>query len=288
MPLANEYLSILPVWLIDNPQLADQWIVQYIDAGGNANQEFASKAATKYVRESDGYREVFPAMFDDEGNMRFVSDPEASYFRTMETYRQTLRSYDVNPDIFGDQLHDLIAGSVSAGEFTQRTEAVYENIIESAPAIRQWYMENFAKEMTDQAIFASLIDGPQGSVSLAILSDNITMAQIGGEAEIRGIDIDFDFADMLEDSGMTRQGAQEFFGQAASLLPTLSILAQRHGDPDDEFDLNEFTQATIFDDPEQRRRMRRLIAQERSTFTGGAALDFRRGRTGGVTGLELG
>lgn len=290
MPLAPEYLNILPEWLQRNPALADQWVANYIEAGGDANGEFAAKAATKAVRESDGYRQVYPAMFDDEGNMRFVSDPEATYERTLESYRNSLRSYNVNPEIFEQtgQLHDLIAGSVSGGEFTQRTEAVYENVIESAPAIRQWYAENFAKDMTDEAIFASLIDGPQGPVSLAILSDNITMAQIGGEAEMRGLGIDRSFADMLEDTGMTRAGAQEFFGQAASLLPTLSVLAQRHADPDDEFDLDEFTQATVFDDPEQRRRMRRLVAQERSTFSGGAQVDYARSQLGGLTGLQVG
>ena len=288
MPLTDEYLNILPEWLVKNPQLSDQWVQAYIEAGGDANAEFATKSATKIVRESDGYRAVFPEMFDDEGNMRFVSDPEASYERTMESYRNTLRSFRVNPDIFGDQLHNLIAGSVSAGEFIQRTEAIYENVIESAPAIREWYMENFAKDMTDQAIFASFIDGEGGPVSSAILEDRISMAQIGGEAEIRGFNIDIGFADMLEDSGLTREGAQEFFGQAATLLPTLSTLAARHADPDDEFDLEEFTQATIFDDPEQRQRMRRLIAQERSTFTGGGQIDYARSRTGGITGLTQG
>jgi len=288
MALASEYLNILPAWAMRNPALVDQWVSQYIEAGGDANGEFASKAATKAVRQSDGYKAVFPAMFDDEGNMRFVSDPEASYDRTMESYRNTLRSYDVNPEIFDEQLHQLIEGAVSAGEFTQRTEAIYENVIESAPAIRQWYADNFSKDMTDQAIFASLIDGPQGPVSQAILSDNITMAQIGGEAEMRGITVDYNFADMLEDSGMTRAGAQQFFGEAASLMPALSVLSARHADPDDDFDLNDFTQATVFDDPEQRARMRRLTAQERSTFTGGGAVDFVRGRSGGITGLAQG
>jgi len=288
MPLADEYLNILPEWLVKNPQLSDQWVAAYIEAGGDANAEFATKSATKIVRESGGYQAVFPEMFDDEGNMRFVSDPEASYERTMESYRNTLRSFNVNPDIFGEQLHTLIAGSVSAGEFIQRTEAIYENVIESAPAIRNWYMENFAKEMTDQAIFASFIDGENGPVSSAILDDRISMAQIGGEAEMRGFSIDMDFADMLEDSGLTRQGAQQFFGQAATLLPTLSVLAARHADPDDEFNLEDFTQATIFDDPAQRRRMRQLVAQEASTFTGGAQVEFTRSRAGGITGLATG
>jgi len=79
--------------------------------------------------------------------------------------------------------------------------------------------------------------------------------------------------------------AQQFFGNAAMLVPTLSVLASRNADPDDDFDLTEFTQAQIFDDPTQRRRMRRLLAQETASFTGGAQIEFRRGQTGGVAGL---
>ena len=284
MALPASMLAILPPWLMQHPALAEQWVDAFVNAGGDAAGEYSSKTATSAVRQSGAYQQIFPAMFDEEGNMRFLSDPEASYQRTMESYRNTLRSFNVNPDVFGDRLHNLIEGQVSAGEFVQRTEAIYENVVESAPAIRNWYLENFAKEMTDEAIFASFIDGEGGPVSQAILEDRISMAQIGGEAEMRGFTVGLDFVDQLEDTGMTRAGAQNFFGQAASLLPTLSALASRHADPDDDFDLNEFTKATIFDDPEQRRRMRRLVAQEKSTFTGGAGIDIVRTQRG-TTGL---
>jgi hypothetical protein len=64
------------------------------------------------------------------------------------------------------------------------------------------------------------------------------------------------------------------------------VLANRHFDPDDDFDIFEFTAASLFNDPVQRRRMARLIAQEQAQFgsTGGFARD--RG-TGGLAGLEV-
>jgi hypothetical protein len=63
------------------------------------------------------------------------------------------------------------------------------------------------------------------------------------------------------------------------------VLANRHADPDDEFHLEQFDNADLFQDPQQRRRMGRLLAQERASFTGGAQLDFAKSQTGGVTGL---
>ncbi len=39
MPLAPEYLNILPAWLQKQPGLADEWVVNYIEAGGDANGE---------------------------------------------------------------------------------------------------------------------------------------------------------------------------------------------------------------------------------------------------------
>lgn len=285
MALPDEFLAIVPAWIRDNPSLADAWVESYIEAGGNANMEFASKAAATNVRQSEGYKQIFPAMFDDDGNMRFVSDPEATYQRTMESYRNTLRSLNVNPEVFEERLHGLIEGSVSAGEFVQRAETIYENVIESSPEIRSWYAENFGKDMTDQAIIASFLDGPDGPISSAILEDRIAMAQIGGAAEQRGFSIDIDFADMLEDTGLTGRGAAEFFGQAASLIPAMQVLQRRHSDTDDPFDLNTFAEGMVFDNPEMRRDIRRLQAQESSAFTGGAGVEIRKGDAG-VAGLQ--
>jgi hypothetical protein len=66
----------------------------------------------------------------------------------------------------------------------------------------------------------------------------------------------------------------------------MNVLAKRHADPDDTFDLNEFVASEIYDDPEQRRRIRRLVSQERSLFANiGAQTQFSRTRVGGITGL---
>ena len=135
--------------------------------------------------------------------------------------------------------------------------------------------------MSREGIVASLLDQ---KVQSDILNRNITMAEIGGEAAQRDFDITTGFVDMLADQGFDRGEANKLFGSAQRMLPMLGALASRHGDPDDSFDISEFTDAYL-NDPEQQKRITRLQAQEASTFTGGAQLDYVRGQSGGVTGL---
>ena len=71
---------------------------------------------------------------------------------------------------------------------------------------------------------------------------------------------------------MDRGEAQRLFGSAEGLLPTLGALARRHGDADDDFDIQEFTKAAFLDDPEQLSRLGRLQSQEQAQFTGGAQI----------------
>ena len=159
---------------------------------------------------------------------------------------------------------------------------MYSSVLDALPETRAFYADNYAIDMSDAGILASMMSPDIGT---AILSGQITNAQIGGEAAVRGFDIDVDFADMLAGAGADRESAASFFGDAASLMPALNVMAARHADPADEFDLNDLADLSFFDDPTQRRRMNRLIAQESSTFTGGAQIDYARSPSGGISGL---
>ena len=136
--------------------------------------------------------------------------------------------------------------------------------------------------MTEAAIVASFMDPDIGQ---AVLDRRMAMSEIGGEAAMRKFNIDLDFARQLEQGGVTRDQAQDLFGQGALDVPVLNVLAARHADPDDDFDINEFSKAYVFDDPVQRRRIRRLVAQERATFSG--ANPYGEDRSGRVTGLNV-
>jgi len=96
-------------------------------------------------------------------------------------------------------------------------------------------------------------------------------------------------ADMLFEAGVDdKSQARQLFASAEAAIPVLNVLASRHADPDDTFDLNEFVESEVMADPTQKRRVRRLLAQERSTFSmgGGGAEPFAPDRSGRKAGLE--
>lgn len=257
------------------PWLTAQMMNSYADsyaAGASSEESLA------LVRQTSSYQQTFKGNYDAEsGEVRM---DESDYFASKARFDATLLGMNVNPDYFEDQWVESLENEVSPNEMVARAEAAYERIIDSAPAIRAYYSENFGIEMSDSAIIASVLNPKVGE---QILDKTLTMAEIGGAAATRGFTIATDMARDLAEQGLGLNESREFFGEAANILPGLSVLAQRHADPDDEFDLQELTQAMIFDDPEQRRRIRNLTAQERSTFTdiGGLA----RSQTGGVAGL---
>jgi len=237
--------------------------------------------ALSEVRQSGEYAGVFGGNYDSKsGDVRMT---ESDYFASKAEFDANLISIGVNPDHFQNEWETALEGEVSPGEMGTRIQSAYERIIDAAPAIRDYYSKNFGIDMTDSAILASVLSPRIGE---EILSKRISMAEIGGEASVRGFNIGGGMAEELFRAGLGRNEAAGFFGQAANTLPGLNVLAARHADPDDDFDLEELTQAMIYDDPEQRRRMRRLVAQESSTF-GPAGVDVNRSRTtGGLSGLQ--
>lgn len=251
--------TYLPPWLRNTP-LADVYVEAYLESG-NAD------TALDEVRAHPAYATYFPGNLRDDGTVRYE---EGRYQSTVDAFADAILSFNVNPDLFRTQFGSLIAGEVSPIEFADRLEQTYEGVINQMGAVRQWYVDQgFAVDITDEAIFASVIDPDIGD---QIIAGDIAMAQVGGQAAERGFNIAVDFARRLTQEGLdTSSEAAEFFSLAEGALPTLQTLARRHDDPDDDFDLEEFSAAQLFGDPEQRQRMRRLLAQERATFTGGPA-----------------
>lgn len=264
------------------PALVDAWFNEYTDLGGSGTPG-SSVAAAEMIRNDTKYRNLYDSYFPgnrrEDGSLRL---DEADYYNRTESYRNALTGVNVNPEIFEDKFAGLIEGNVGEGEFVQRVESMYERVIESSPEIRNYYAQNYSIDMTDSAIVASFLDPDVGN---KILDKQIAISEIGGEAEMRKFNVDLGFAQNLQRAGVSRDQAQNLFGQAAMDVPVLDVLAARHRDVDDDFDLNEFTQAAIFDDPTQRRRMRRLMAQERSSFAQGTGRYKEDRATGGISGL---
>ena len=239
------------------------------------------QVAIAEVRRSPAYEIAFPGNKRPDGTVKF---DEVTYTGLKESYIGTLPEYGIprntSVDLLTDRFTGLIEGEVSAREFAQRVDAVYKGIQENIPQVTEFYRENFGLELTPEAIFVGALDP---SVGEEIVAGRITTAQIGGEAARAGFEITGDFAQRLQRAGISQAQARQLFTSAQVELPRLQELQARGGVTDpEEFTLEQFTEAAVFQSPEELEQIRLLEAEEESSFApiGGAA---RRG--GRVTGL---
>lgn len=213
------------------------------------------------VRQSPLYDELFPGIKRDDGSLRMS---EQEWFSTREAYGRIFREFGLNPDIFTDRFTEMMENDVSPSEQESRLGAALEQVINNIPQVREAFARHGNLQLTDQAIFASVIDPDVGD---AIINRRISVAQVAGEGLARGFDVDQDFAGRLASGGVDQMAARSFFATAEGRLSNLDELVRRHNDPDDDFDLEEFAEASIFGDPEQNRRIQRALRAEASTFS---------------------
>lgn len=261
------------------PWLPDELLRIYADSWADSGD---GQTAWATVRAAPQYDVYFPGNRREDGSLRYS---EMIYKSVWEGYEDVISSTGLNPSLFTDLFVDLIEGNVSPDELAaERVDPTFERIVQGTAEIQAAFAEQRDIAITPEAILASALDPAIGD---KILERQITMAEIRGEAWQRRMFAPIGLGEDLAEVGMTRSTAQRFFSEASEMLPVLNVLARRHGDPDDTFDLEEFTAGSIFDDPTQRARLRRAVAQERASFTQPAReLGYTVDRyTGGLSGL---
>jgi hypothetical protein len=241
------------------------------------------KVAIAEVRGTTEYETLFPGNKRADGTVKF---DEVTYVGLKESYMGTLAEYGVSREIseslLQDRLTSLVEGEVSAREFQQRVGAVFQGVQENIQEVQDFYATNYGIDLTEESIFLGAIDP---SVGEDIVAGKVTTAQIGGEAAKAGFTVDLSTAEKLRKAGLNQQQARQFFSTAADQIPRIQELQQRGGKSvaqEDVFDLEKFTEAMLFQSPDEAEELRRLQAEEESRFSaiGGAARQGSR-----VTGL---
>ena len=221
----------------------------------------------------------FPGNRREDGSLAYT---EEMYSQTTRGYAQVLSEFGIPPSEFGRKFGDLVAGDVSADEFAQRVAQTYTDVLSRGEDIKRYYAQNFGTgRLSDASILASALDP---GTSPVIFEQRFRTAQIGGEFARTGFDVELSEATRLAEFGLGQEAARKLAQNARLQLPVLEALAQRHADPDDDFDLSEFLDANVFADPEQQQRIGRLFAQETASFSPTAGMFTREG-SGGVSGL---
>jgi len=237
------------------------------------------------IRQDARYEEWFPGNLTEDGRPRYAEDVYAAVTASYDDVFRSVGIDGVALDEMREQYGTLISGDVSPQELeANRVVPMYERIASQSDFLKSFYASNFGVEMTLTALVAAAANPALGE---KILTKQISLAEIGGEALESGYGLDLKTTEQLFETGkIGRNEADRLFQSAENMLPTLNVLAARHADPDDTFDINEFIQADIFQNPTQRRRMNRLVAQEKATFGPSSTTMSRSRITRGLSGLQ--
>ncbi len=263
----------VPLWVKGKAGLEQAWVDEWIETGNDL-------LAREAVRAHADYETFFPGNRRDDGTVHIT---EGEYQSLIEGYENTLVSVGLNPAIFQELFSNLVAGDVDINEFVDRVESVRVQVIDQVPAVQERMTTYYGIDYTEDAIFASFLDPTIGE---SILDRRIAVSQVGAVAWDKGFDVGISDVELVLNQGFGVAQARNFYAQAETMLPALQALMARHDDPDDTFDLNDFTQALVLDDPEQRRKIRRTLAQERSSFVSGAGGPIAISQSGRRVGLE--
>ena len=256
------------------PGLPDSFInlyAQYWEDTGDAQQ------AISQTRQDPQYDNIFPGNKTERGQIRY---DEVTYFALEDSYIGTLAEYGIpratSLNILQDRFVNLLEGGVSAIEFQKRVSDIYRGIQQNIPEVQAFYADNFDINLDEQSIFLGALDPTIGE---DIVSGKITPAQIGGEARRSGFTISSEEAERLQRTGLSQTEARRLFARAESQLPRLQQLQAEQGiEEPQRITLQEFTEAAVFQSPEELEQIQRLEAQQASRFApvGGAARQGRR------------
>lgn len=252
-------------------RLIDVYVQGFVDTGD-------SQLAILQMRSDPLMETVYPGIRKTDGTLRMT---EQEYIVAKEFMELELRNYNLNPQVFGDDIVEAISGDVSPQEFAERLQTGYQNIVQNIPQVQEVYMREFNLDLNEESIFGMFIS-PR--LSTAVLENQIRQSQIIAEAEVAlgSSALTIAAARGLQQQGLSQAQARRGFQGASTILPGLSGGAERFGrGPISE---TEYVQATELGDQGIGQNIRRVESQ--ITSASSAAAGAKQLRTGEVVGLE--
>ena len=227
------------------------------------------------ARASDTFNKEFPGIKRPDGSLRMT---EIEYLETKDYMQDALRTYNLNPGVFGEDIVEAIAGDVSAKEFTGRLEFAYQQLVNNIPQVKEIYLAQHGLDLTDEAIFAMFVS-PE--LSESVLQNQVLVSQISAEAEVAGLSIGITSAQQFVQAGIDQQESRQLFGQTAQVSEGLQLAAASQGTSISE---EEIATGLAGLSPQELSRIRGIQATATSEMSpvAGAATT----RTGEVVGLE--
>tara|TARA_R100000353_G_scaffold175461_1_gene145870 strand:+ start:3911 stop:5188 length:1278 start_codon:yes stop_codon:yes gene_type:complete len=256
------------------PYLDDRLIRLFLNKYAESGNE---RLALAEMRADPIMDTIYPGIKRTDGTLRMT---EQEYVAAVDNMKATVRTYNLNPNEFQDDIVNAISGDVSPLEFRQRMEAGYENVVNNIPQVKQAYLDNFGVDLPNESIFAMFVSP---NVATKILEGQIRASQIIGEAEAAGFgSITGQVGTSLAQQGLTQEGARKGYGQAALTLKGIQGAAARQGR--ENITATEYVQATQLGAAQELQQLQNVLQQVETESS--AILGAVRTQQGAVTGLE--
>ena len=230
--------------------------------------------AISETRASDEFDKQFPGIKRPDGSLRMT---EIEYLETKDYMQDSLRRYNLNPEVFGEDIINAISGDVSAKEFDERVNLGYTQIINNIPQVKEIYKGEFGMDLTDEAIIAMFLSP---SVAESVLENRVLVSSISAEAEVAGVNIGKSAVQQFIQAGINQEESRQLFGQVAEVSPGLQFSAAAQGT---QLSQEQVARGLAGLSPEELQNIRGIATRAESASS--AELGAKQTQAGEVTGL---
>jgi hypothetical protein len=222
------------------------------------------------LRGTDAYKKRFAANAQRTAKgLRALS--EAEYIQNEDAYQDVMRRYGLPESYYtrGDMgrqegFEKFIAGDVSSVELEDRIQTAQKRVLNSNPEVSQ-ALKEFYPGISNGDILAYVLD-PTNAIEN--IKRKVTTAEIGGAAYQSGLKTDVSRAEELARYGVTKEFAQQGYGNIAGGLQRGSQLASIYGE-------DPYTQTTAEQEvfslqgaQESRTKRQKITGLEKAAFGG--------------------
>ena len=173
------------------------------------------------VRGSDEYAKAFPGIRREDGTLRMT---EIQYLELKDGMKDALRTYNLNPDIFADEITAAISGDVDIQEFKARLEFGYEQLLNNKDQVLEVFNEQYGYAIDETSLFAMFISP---TISTAVLENQILTSQILAEAEIAIVSVGLTTAEKFVEADISQKDAAKVFARTDELSGLIGAAAGR-------------------------------------------------------------
>lgn len=194
--------------------ILDELIMKWTETG-------SIDIALATVRGGDAYAKAFPGIRREDGSLRMT---EIQYLELKDSMKDQLRNYNLNPDVFANEIIEAITGDVNIQEFTARLQFGYEQLLNNKEQVLEVFNEQYGYGLDETVLFAMFISP---DISQSVLENQILVSQILAEAEIATTEIGLSTAEKFVQANISQRDAAQVFSRTEELSGLVGVGARR-------------------------------------------------------------